>query len=193
MPTPNRRPLWSILPVMLSLLITLANAQNPASDFTKIHEAMSKLAPFVGKWDAVAIFHNRDGTVVENDGIWEINWALEETYLEFHVAMHRKGDPTHHNGFVTFITYNPRTEQYDLTYFYTHSALRVSETGVWDEKTKHLLTKAFIPLEDGVRDENVRTIHDLSDPNKITHTHYNRYSNEAAERLQVVFTLTHEQ
>ena len=171
--------------------LTPARAENPAADYAKIREGMSKLVPLVGKWSAVALFHDGD-KVTENDGTWEIRWALEDTYLEYRVTMHRKGDPSHHNGFITYVTYNPRTQQYDVTYFFTRSAIRVTETGVYDEKTKQFRTQALIPLEDGIHDENVRSINDLSDPNKIVHTHYSRYSNEAAERMQVQFTLTRE-
>jgi hypothetical protein len=172
--------------------LTPAPAQNPGADYAKIREGMSKLTPLVGKWSAVALFHDGD-KVTENEGTWEIGWALEDTYLEYRVAMHRKGDPSHHNGFISYVTYNPRTQQYDVTYFYTRSAIRVTETGVYDEKTKQFRTQAFIPLEDGTRDENVRSINDLSDPNKIVNTHYSRYSNESVERMQVQFTLTREQ
>jgi Protein of unknown function (DUF1579) len=172
--------------------LTPACAEDPTANYAKIREGMSKLAPLVGKWSAVALFHDGD-KITENDGTWEINWALEDTYLEFRDAMHRKGDLNHHNGYITYVTYNPRTQQYDLTYFYTRSALRVTETGVYDEKTKQFRTQAFVPLEDGVRDENVRSIYDLIDPNKIVETHYSRYSNEPVERMQVQFTLTREQ
>jgi hypothetical protein len=183
--------LLSILTALLTLSAIRAGAQDPAADYPRIREEMAKLAPFVGNWSAVALFHD-DKTITENDGTWEIRWALENTYLEFRVAMHRKGDPSHHNGFVRFITYNPRTQQYDCTYFYTRWAGRVTETGVYDETTKQFRTKAFVPLEDGVHDENVRTIENLSDPNKIVHTHYSQKSNEPSERMQVEFTLTRE-
>ena len=176
--------------IVISLL-TPAPAQNAAANYAKIREGMSKLAPLVGKWRAVALFHDGD-QVTENDGTWEIAWVLDDTYLEYRVAMHRKGDPSHHNGFISYVTYNPRTQQYDVMYFYTRSALRVTETGVYDEKTKQFRTQAFIPLEDGTRDENERSINDLSNPNKIVHTHYSRYGNEAVERMQVQFTLTRE-
>jgi hypothetical protein len=191
MQTPHCWRLLLILGWIAISHLTPARAQDPAGNLAKIREGMSKLAPLVGKWSAVALFHDGD-KVTENDGTWEIRWALEDTYLEFRVAMHRKGDPSHHSGFITYVTYNPRTQQYDGTYFYTRSAFRVTETGVYDEKTKQFRTQAFIPLEDGVHDENVRSINDLSDPNKIVQTHYSRYSDEAVERMQVQFTLTRE-
>jgi hypothetical protein len=191
MQKPNCCRLLLILGWIVISHLTPARAENPAADYAKIREGMSKLVPLVGKWSAVALFH--DGVkVTENDGTWEIRWALEDTYLEYRVAMHRKGDPSHHNGFITYVTYNPRTQQYDVTYFFTRSAIRVTETGAYDEKTKQFRTQALIPLEDGIHDENVRSINDLSDPNKIVHTHYSRYSNEAVERMQVQFTLTRE-
>src|SRR5262249_42351362 len=152
-------------------------AGDAAGDYAKIREGMSKLAPMVGKWRAVAMYPDKDG-VTENDGTYDIRWALDETYLEFHVELHRKGDPSHHHGFVVYVTYNPVTRHYDSTYFYTRWALRVTETGEYDAATKEYRTKAFIPLEDGVHDEYVRTVTELKNPDKIVHTHYSRYSHQ---------------
>ncbi len=180
-----------LLPLLFLTFAIPARADDPAADYVKIHEGLSKLAPMVGKWRAVALFHDGDG-VTENDGTYEVAWALEDTYLEFHAEMHRKGDPSHHHGFIIFITYNPATRHYESTYFYTRWASRVTETGDYDAASQEFRTTAFIPLEDGVRDENVRTITRLKDPNKIVYTHYSRYSDQAAERMNVEITLTRE-
>jgi hypothetical protein len=45
-------------------------------------------------------------------------------------------------------------------------------------------------VEDGVHDENVRTVTKIGDSNKIVYEHYSRYSNETTERLDLVITLT---
>lgn len=168
---------------------TIARADDPAADYTSIRRGMSKLAPVVGKWRAVALFH--DGAKIsEREGTYDVQWTLDNTYLEYRVELHRKDDPSHSNGFFIYITYNPATHQYDSTYFYTRWALRVTETGQYDDDTHQFRTKAFIPREDGVRDENVRTVTDLNDPKKIVYTHYSRYSDEPKERMNLEITLT---
>src|SRR5262249_671167 len=175
---------------MMIIPVTLAQT-DPASDYDKIQEGLTKLSPLIGKWNAVALFHDGD-KVTENDGTYEIDLALEKTYLRFQVELHRKGDPSHHHGFIIYVTYNPATRQYQSTYFYTRWAMRVTETGEFDDHRHEFRTTAFIPLEDGVHDENVRTITDLNDPNKIVYTHYSRYSHEHTERMNVQITLTRE-
>ena len=84
-------------------------------------------------------------------------------------------------------------QQYDSTYLYTRWAIRVTETGEYDAATRQFRTKAFIPKEDGVHDENVHTVTDLKDPNKIVYTHFSRYDNQSTERMDVEITLTREQ
>lgn len=156
------------------------------SDYTKIRAGMNKLSPLLGKWHADAVF--ADGR--ENVGTYDVHWALDDTYLEMEVDFHRKTDPSQHHGFVIYVTYNPATRHYESTYFYTRWAMRVTETGEFDEVANEFRTTAFIPLEDGKRDEHVRTIMGLKDPRKIVYDHYSRYSDQAAERMDVRITLT---
>lgn len=156
------------------------------SDYTKIRAGMNKLSAMVGKWEADAVY--ADGH--ENIGTYDIHWALDDTYLEMEVDLRRKTDPSQHHGFVIYVTYNPATRHYESTYFYTRWALRVTETGEFDDVAKEYRTTAFIPLEDGKRDENVRTITELKNPNKIVYDHYSRYSDQANERMDVRITLT---
>jgi Protein of unknown function (DUF1579) len=190
--TLDRRFLLAVLALIVAAPLTLTRADNPAADYTRIREGISKLAPLVGKWRAVALFYDGD-KITENDGTYDIRWALEETYLEFREELHRRNDPSHHHELVLYVTYNPSNRQYDSTYFYSRWAIRVTETGEYDAVAREFRTKAFIPLEDGVHDENVRTITNLKDPNKIVYTHYSRYSNQARERMDVEITLTREQ
>jgi hypothetical protein len=168
-----------------------AHADDPAGDFARIHEGMSKLAPMVGKCRATAIFHDGD-KLTENDGTYDVEWALEDTYIECHVELHREDDPSHHHSFVIYITYNPASQHYDSTYFYSRWARRVTESGDYDAAKQEFKTQAYIPLEDGVRNENVHTVTHLQDPNKIVYTHYSRYDNESAECMNVEITLTRE-
>jgi hypothetical protein len=189
--TRNRYFLTAVLVWMLVTPLALARADDPAGDYGKIREGMAKLAPLAGNWHAAALFHNGD-KVSEREGTYDVRWALEDTYLEFHVELHHKDDPSKHNGFVIYVTYNPVTHQYDSTYFYTRWALRVTETGEFDSVAQEYRTKAFIPREGGVRDETVHTVTSLKDPNKIVYTHYSRYSDQAAERMNLEITLTRE-
>jgi uncharacterized protein DUF1579 len=185
---------WQL--VVTALLVAMvpthrAWADDPAGDYSKIREGLAKLSPLVGRWQAVALFHDGD-KITENDGTYDIHWTLEDTYLECKVELHRKEDPSRHHGFVIYLTYNPATRQYESTYFYTRWALRVTETGEFDDAAREFRTKAFIPLEDGVHDENVRTVTDLKDPSRIVYTHYSRYSHQSDERMDVQITLTRE-
>jgi hypothetical protein len=189
--TLKRCRLTAALIVILTASTLPAHADDPAGDFVRIHEGMSKLAPMVGKWRATAIFHDGD-KLTENDGTYDIGWALEDSYLECHVELHRKDDPAHHHSFVIYITYNPASQHYDSTYLYSRWARRVTETGDYDAAKQEFKTQAYIPLEDGVRNENVHTVTHLQDPNKIVYTHYSRYDNESAERMDVEITLTRE-
>jgi uncharacterized protein DUF1579 len=168
-------------------------AHGRADDTQAIFSNMSQLKPLVGTWSAVAEFHEKDGTLSYDLGSYTIAYVLEGTYLQCLVELHDKDDRSKHHSFLIFITYNPVTKKFDSTYFYSRWALRVTESGEFDDKSKEFRTTAFIPLEDGVHDENVRTISKLSDRNKVVYEHYSRYSNESAERMNVVITLTRQQ
>lgn len=177
--------------LLLALVCGISTAaQGRADDAKAILASMDNLRPLVGTWVAVAEFHQRDGTLGYDLGTYKVSYVLEGTYLQCEVELHDKVDPAKHHSFLIFITYNPVTAKYDSTYFYSRWALRVTETGEYDNKTKEYRTVAFIPLEDGAHDENVRTITELSDRNNIVYKHYSRYSNESSERMNVVIRLT---
>ncbi len=184
---------WMISLFLLTLIVAKAPVEavraadaGSISDYTKIRAGMIKLSPMVGKWQADAVY--ADGH--ENVGTYDIHWALDDTYLEMEVDFHRKSDPAQHHGFVIYVTYNPATRHYESTYFYTRWAMRVTESGEFDDVAKEYRTTAFIALEDGKRDENVRTITELKNPNKVVYDHYSRYSDQANERMDVRITLT---
>jgi hypothetical protein len=184
----RNRALWLFLAAFLST--APISAQGRADDAQAIFKNMENLKPLIGNWTAVVRFHDKDGTITEEAGTYKISLALEGTYLEEQVEYHRKDDPTKHHSFLVFITYNPVTKKYDSTYLYSRWALRVTESGEYDEKTKEYRTTAFIPNEDGSRDESVRTITKLAKPNEIEYSHYSRYSNETSELLNLVVTMT---
>src|SRR5262249_17227680 len=155
----------------------------------KIRVELRKLASMVGTWKTVWNFYDKDG-VTEEVGTTQISYVLDETYLQLLVDRHNPKDPTRRRQMITYITYNPRSSQYDSTFFYSRWALRVTETGEYDEEDQEFRTRALIPLEDGRRDENVRTITSFRDPNRLVHNHYSRYADEKTERrdLEIVMT-----
>lgn len=180
--------------LMLALLSLLSArpllAQGRADDADTIFRNMEYLKPLIGNWNASVRFHERDGSITEEEGSYRISSVLDGTYLEQEVEFHAKNNPGKHHSFLIFITYNPVTKRYDSTYLYSRWALRVTESGEYDEKTKEYRTTAFIPLEDGARDENVRTVTKLGTGNRIEYVHYSRYSNESAERLNLDVVMT---
>ncbi len=169
------RVLWIVLACALRLA-----AQGRADDTSAILTNMEHLAPLVGTWKAVAEFHQKDGLSTTTSAPTRSAPVLEGTYLRSEVVLHRKEDPKKHHSFWILTTFNPQTGQYDQTYFYSGWALRVTETGEYDAAAHEFRTKALIPLEDGKRDENVRTVTKLADINKIVYLHYSRYNDEPA-------------
>ncbi|HEY4283298.1 MAG TPA: DUF1579 family protein [Chthoniobacterales bacterium] len=180
-------------PRIISLLLVCtaigSSAVAQEDQHVKIRAEMDKLAPLVGNWNATWKFH-RQGEIIERVGTHSISFVLDNTYLQWMVERHPKENPERSQAMLTFTTFNPRTNKYDTTHFYNGSALRVTANGEYDAATHELRDQAFIPLEDGVRDENVRAIINLSDPNNIVYTHYSKFDDEAAERLDLEIFLT---
>jgi hypothetical protein len=158
-------------------------AQGQADDAQVIFNNMKYLEPLVGNWNAVMRFHGRDGSTREETATFRISWALDNTYLKQEITRPRQ-------SILVFITYNPVRAKYDSTYFYSRWALRVTETGEYDDKSKEFRTTAFIPLEDGTRDENVRTITKLAKTGEIEYLHYSRYNNESTEVMDLDIKMT---
>jgi hypothetical protein len=119
----------------------------------------------------------------------KVSWTLDDSYLQVRAEHHPRENPSRHHAYITFITYDPITRQYIGTFFYGRSALRVTESGQFDERTHALLTSALIPLEDGKRDEHVRSIYNLGGSHSLTVLHYSQYADEPNERLQLVIEL----
>lgn len=178
--------------VLLSGTRLAAQGGRP-DDGQTILRNMTYLKPLVGSWNAVAEYHQKDGSLAYDVGTYKISYILEGTYLQWYAELHDKDDPKQHHSFMDLVTFNPVTGRYDSTYLYSLWSLRVTETGVYDDKAKEFRTEGFIPLEDGVHDENVRTVTKIGDNNKIIHEHYSRYSNQETERLDLVITLTRAQ
>ena len=60
----------------------------------------------------------------------------------------------------------------------------MTETAEYDDRTREFSASGFIPLEDGVNDETVRTAYSLNNPNKIVHRHFSRRCpKETCERM----------
>jgi uncharacterized protein DUF1579 len=170
-------------------VISVSTARADDAEYRSIRQAMQKLGPMVGTWNTVWKFYDKDG-VTEELGTTRIASVLEGTYLELVVDRHNKDNPQRHREMITFITFDPRTGHYDTTDFYSRWALRVTETGNFDDSTREFRTQAFIPKEDGIHDEKVRTITTIMDPERMVHTHYSRYDNETVERRDLEIVLT---
>src|SRR5512141_213836 len=142
----------------IAVLACLPAVGNDARDVRTISEHMSHLRPLIGTWAAIAEFRGRDGSRAYETGTYRISPVLDGTYLQWDVTLRRRDDPSKVHSFLIFVTFNPTTSRYDLTYLYSRWALRVTESGDYDPASKEFRTTAFIPKEDGVHDENVRTI-----------------------------------
>lgn len=159
-------------------------------EYARIREGMKKLAPLIGQWRAAVTFHDEDG-ITREEGTYKVSSVLDDTYLELEVERHRPEHPERRQRMLTFITFNPKSNEYETTYFYSRWATRVTETGLFDDAAREFRTKAFIPLEDGVNDETVRTITTFKDPTRVVHRHYSRRSpKETCEHMDLEIVLT---
>jgi Protein of unknown function (DUF1579) len=167
-------------------------ARSQVNNAQAIHEHLTVLNRLVGDWHVLATFHDRDGGLSYDEGKYHIRSVLDGAYIEIESTLWSKGHPEKHHSFLEFITFDPTKAKFIFTYLYSRSSLQVTEEGEYDEAKQELRTSAFIPKEDGVRDENIHTVMRLADPHKIEYLHFSRYGNESAERMDVSFTLTRE-
>ena len=162
-----------------------------ATQFAKIQQGMNKLLPLVGKWDAAVTFHDPDGTMTKEIGTWTVTSILDDTYLEFQTERHLQNDPRRHRLVLFFVTFNPKSNKYDINFFYNWSALQVTLTGNFYDSTQEFRTRGYIPDEDGVNDETVGETFSLKDHKRIVYKHYSmRSPQETAQRLDVETILT---
>jgi hypothetical protein len=170
--------------LVVSLFCCLAGAQNRAQDVVK--EKMKELSFFCGKWKASAVFHSREVGVpgYTESGTYNISWALDSTYLKWEIEFQDTSKPkTGMKRFMLILmTYNALTETYEQHSFQNSSTFRVFETGDLDKIHNEFRTVAFFPMEDGIRDENVRSVTIVKPPEEIIYEHYSRYSDELEER-----------
>jgi hypothetical protein len=178
--------------VAAALIIACATSAKAQVRSDEIKANMVVLQPLIGTWRVAATFHARNGDIELDDGTFRIASVLDGSYLQVNATLYRHGHPESAHSFIQLITFNPGTKKYDVTYFYSRSALRVSEQGQFDATSRAFTTTAYILQEDGVRNENVRTAMQILNLHHLKYTHYSRYDNEAAETmdLEMVFTRT---
>ncbi len=162
-----------------------------AARYARIQDGMKKLLPLVGNWNVAVDFHNADGTTTKEIGTWTVTSVLDNTYLEFDTERHLPDNLRRHRLVLFFVTFNPKSNKYDITFFYNWSALRVTETGSFDDSTQQFRTRGYIPDEDGVNDETVAELFDLKDAKRIVYKHYSmRSPRETAQRLDEEMIVT---
>ena len=173
-----------LLAVVVLTWATPPSNPDEAARYAKIQEGMKKLLPMVGKWDVAVTFHEPDGRTIQETGTWTVTSILDDTYLEFQTERHLPSDLKRHRLVLFFVTFNPKSSKYDITFFYNWSPLRVTLTGNFDDATQQFRTGGYIPEEDGVNDETVAETFDLKDHKRIIYKHYSmRSPRENAQRL----------
>lgn len=194
----RRRRQFAIRQAAALCFILLAYAAHPApvraddpAERQKVRDAMNKLAPLVGKWDAAASFYDKDG-LTQEDGTWSVAFVLDDRYLELQTERHIKGDPSRRQKITYYVTFSTQTNRYQTTIFFNRWDERVSEAGEFDAAKQEFRTRGFIPLEDGVNDETVNSVISLKDPNRIVYRHYTmRSPAETCQRMDLEIILTH--
>ena len=185
-----RSKLLFALPLMVAAVTAWSTppvSPDEAARYAKIQQGMNKLLSLVGKWDVAVDFHDPDGTITKEVG----TWILDDTYLEFQTERQLQNNQRRHRLCWFFVTFNPKSNKYDITFLYNWSALRVTLTGNFDDSTQEFKTRGYIPEEDGVNDETVAETFNLKDHKRIVYKHYSmRSPQETAQRLDVEMILT---
>jgi hypothetical protein len=155
-----------------------------------IKDRMRDVSALVGSWEATYAFHSGQGLGHDTQevGTQVVTWALDSTYLKSETERHRSDDPHSRRLQLWLLTWNPDSSRYEQSYFYSGSPLKVFEFGEYSAERREFSTRAFIPLEDGVRNEHVRTVTHIRSSDEITYEHYSRYSDEAVERNDLTIT-----
>ncbi|MGH7982241.1 MAG: DUF1579 family protein [Candidatus Udaeobacter sp.] len=189
----SRTLVYALCSIGLSLVTPLLGqtAGHEAEQYAKIREGLKKLLPLVGKWDVAVTFHDPDRTLTEEVGTWNVSSVVDDTYLEFQTERHLKDNPKRHRLVLFYVTFNPKSNKYDVTFFYNWSAMRVTLSGEFNDATHELRTRGYIPQEDGTNDETVAEMYYLKDPQRIVYKHYSmRSPSKTAQRLDVEMILT---
>jgi len=174
-----------LLALAATTFFSFARAQSP-SGLRKMN--MRKLGGFVGVWNAKTIFHLRDGRTTTETGIYNVSWTLDSCYQQWNLEL--QNDSTNRKrSMLILVTFNPDSSRYEVNYFYASSAMKVFEIGKVNSDNE-FLTTAFVPLEDGKHDENVRTITKLITADKIQYLHFSRFDYEKEERKDFEANLT---
>jgi hypothetical protein len=174
-----------LLAVVASNITCFANAQS-AADTIKLN--MKKLQSFAGTWQAKTIFHLRDGTTAKETGKYKISWTLDSCYLQWDIAL-QNDDSKKQRHMLILMTFNTDSARYDVNYFYAGWSMRVLEAGILNNDNE-FLTTAFIPLEDGVHDEYVKTVTRFTTPGNMHYVNFSRFNHEKTERKDFEASLT---
>jgi hypothetical protein len=175
---------WNLNVALASLATLIAAFAAPAQTRAQepIPEYMAKLKPLIGVWRGDIKIHNRDGSIEQSVGTYEIKAVLDGTYLAWD-ARAKKQSEDQHSMFLLLTTYDVRKKAYVQSYFYPQTAFQVVEHGQFDDAAQEFRTTAQI---DGAsRDYFVRSVTKINDDGTLSYTNWGRYEDENAEVLDM--------
>lgn len=178
--------------VALLALILLVSPQGVAQDqddYPSIREKMRLFSDLVGTWQGTISFQRPERLAKDENVVYKISWVLDSTYLRWDAVFTDMKDPKRKNSHMMMMTFDPISNKYSVTYFYGRNSRIVREDGIYLEKTREFKTRGFIPLDDGVHDEYLRTITQLAESNRMKYYHYSRLDYQKDEHLDAIIDI----
>lgn len=155
------------------------------SKHEKIKAQLKLIDRLVGKWEVETEYTSRTGEVRKEQGIYEVSWALDSTYLKWtgHLTNPETGRQWE---YISWLTFDSEKEAYRQTYLYSRSANIITEYGHFDSAVKTLITTTTLHLPDGVT-ERLRNEVNLSKPDELTYLGFAKFDDaEEVNNFKVV-------
>jgi Protein of unknown function (DUF1579) len=141
------------------LTTTLLPAQKRGNERIEKIKAISVI---VGTWELKSTMIPLNAPKITESGTMHCTVMFDSTYLECQVKLTNQSGRK--RAFKQFITYNPKSKQYEIVYLYSGSPMRIIEFGKL--VNNELSTKTTFTQPDG-KTEAIKTLLRLGDPNNL--------------------------
>lgn len=157
----------------IALILVLSCAQKSTqaqSKHQQIKSALGAISNIIGRWNVESEFTPRTGNPVNEKGTYNIEWALDSTYIQWSAQM-TNTSTGRVRQFQSWITYKVEDAQYHQIYFYTRTDRQIVTTGTFDINKRKLITTTTFTLPDGVT-EVLRSEVSLNNNQEIEQSSY---------------------
>ena len=122
------------------------------SRHAQIKTELAHLSTYVGNWNVESKFTSRSGNTRIERGTYRLRWALDSTYIQWEAELTNIGTDRR-RCFLSMVTYDPTSEDYVQTYFYSRRPNKITVNGTFDRVEGSFVTQTVLTLSDGTRED----------------------------------------